>query len=356
MNSRPTLALQCDYAQGCAGSLLSKRDSAPRTPHAVAGAANRPRRPHARRARGIALLVALFVVALVTVLVAGLLDRRGVATARAQAVHRGAQADALVAGLEAFAIAQLRRDRLTDTGRDTRADAWAQPLPATPVQGGSISGELVERNGCFNLNNLVRDGVAQPLWRRRFVQLLLVLELDPAIADSAVDWLDRGGDVEPRGAEDPAYAALKPPYRTADGPFVDISELRLLRGVDADAYATLLPHVCVLPGPTPLNINMATLEIVRALGAERPLDLASAREITREGYANYGSIEEVNAAAEGAGLPPFTLDLTDVGVRSDWFEARARVQLDDIVIDYTSLIERPSARDGRYRVVRRWRG
>ncbi len=37
-----------------------------------------------------------------------------------------------------------------------------------------------------------------------------------------------------------------------------------------------------------------------------------------------GSIEEVNAAAEGAGLPPFTLDLTDVGVRSDWFEARAR--------------------------------
>lgn len=313
-------------------------------------------RPSPRRARGIALVVALFVVALATVLVAGLLDRRGVATARAQSVHRGAQADALVAGLEAFAIAQLRRDRLTDTGRDTRADAWTQPLPATPVQGGSISGELVERNGCFNLNNLVRDGVAQPVWRRRFVQLLLVLDLDPSIADSAVDWLDRGGDVEPRGAEDAAYAANEPPYRTADGPFVDVSELRLLRGIDAEAYAALLPHVCVLPGPTPLNINMASIELVRALGVERPLDLASAREISRDGAANYGSIDEVNAAAEQAGLPPFALDLTDVGVRSDWFEARARVQLEDIVIDYTSLIERPSTRDGRYRVVRRWRG
>ncbi len=309
-----------------------------------------------RHTRGVALVVALFVVALATVLVAGLLDRRGVARARAQAVHRGVQADALVAGLEAYAIVQLRRDRLTDTGRDTRADAWAQPLPATPVPGGSVSGALAERNGCLNLNNLVRDGIVQPLWRRRFVQLLLVLDLDPAIADSAVDWLDRGGGVEPRGAEDAAYAAVAPPYRTADGPFVDVSELRLLRGIDAEAYAALLPHVCVLPATTPLNINTATIELIRALGAERPLDLASARAISRDGSASYGSIDEVLAVAEQVGLARFALDLTEVGIRSDWFEARAVIQLEDIVIEHSSLIERPSTRDGRYRVVRRWRG
>lgn len=313
------------------------------------------RRPR-RGARGVALLTALLIVALAAVLVAGLLDVRGIASARTQAAHRGAQADLLAVALEDYAIAQLRRDRLVDGGRDHPADGWAQPLPPTAVPGGLVSGALVERNGCINLNNLVRNGAPDPVWRRRFVQLLLVLELDPGIADVAIDWIDPGSDPEPRGAEDAVYATLDPPYRAANGPFVDLSELRLLRGVDDEVYTALAPHVCALPARTPLNFNTATVAVVRALGAERPLDERTARELSREGRASYGSVDDVLAAAASARLPPFALDLSDVGVRSDWFEARAQVQLDDIVIDYGALIARPLDRDGRHRVVRRWRG
>jgi general secretion pathway protein K len=311
----------------------------------------------ARRARGVALLTALLVVALAGVLLATQLDQGGLALARTANVQRGAQAAALAQGLEDWAVQILRRDLAID-GVDSAGDLWAQPLPPTPVPGGRIGGRLRDLGGCFNLNNLARDGVADADRVEQFRRLLRALRLDPGIADAAADWVDR--DLQPaalRGAEDSAYLAARPPYRAANRPFAHVSELRLLRGVDAKAWRLLRPQVCALPGtgPTKLNVNTASVAVLQSL-SER-IDEGAARRLAQEGGARYASLEAVDRALDEAGVVDagerqVLLRLLDV--RSQYFAARADIELDAIPFTFGSVIERVDTR--RIAVVARGRG
>src|SRR3546814_7043597 len=74
--------------------------------------------------------------------------------------------------------------------------------------------------------------------------LLIGLNLETRIANQAADYVDRDGEVQQSGAEDVAYAAMRPPARSANRPFTDISELKRLPAVDGRVYAALAPYVC----------------------------------------------------------------------------------------------------------------
>jgi general secretion pathway protein K len=308
-----------------------------------------------RRVRGVALLTALLVLALAGALVAAMLDDGGIALARTANVQRGAQADALSAGLEDWAVQILRRDLAIDSV-DARGDLWAQPLPPTPVPGGRIGGRMRDLGGCFNLNNLAGaqgvDSVQLELLRR----LLLALKLDPGIADAAADWID--ADLMPgaiRGAEDAAYLGLPQPYRAANRAFAEVSELRLVRGVDAEAWRTLAPHVCAVPGPTRINVNTATEPLLRAL-SER-IDPNGARALAQDGGARWQDFAAFRPALERAGvIDPAEQAAIErlVSFRSRHFLARAEIELDGIPFAYRSVIERIDSR--RIAVIARGRG
>ena len=104
--------------------------------------------------RGVALLIALLVVALATILIAGLLDRGGLTAARTRNALREAQARNYAKGLEDYAARVLTQDSHNDDSKDTSADIWAVPLPPTPVPGGDITATMTDLDGRFNLNNL----------------------------------------------------------------------------------------------------------------------------------------------------------------------------------------------------------
>lgn len=302
----------------------------------------------ARRQRGVALLIALLAVALGTIVLAMLLDSSGVALARTRNIARAAQADAYAIGLEDWAIDLLKRDWAQDSGgRDSRGDLWSRPLPPTEVPGGRISGAMSDLNGCFNLNNLDPVTTLAELQLQRFERLLRVLGIDPSRAQAVVDWIDAGADAKPRGAEDAAYAAADPPYRTANRWFADVSELRLVRGFDAETYAKLEPHVCALPAnDSEVNVNTATGPVLMALD-----DLITepvARRMQRDGGAQYSDIRAFIAALAEANV--IVVELPGAGARSYWFVARADIELDGLPMAYASLLER---RDGRYRVISR---
>ncbi len=302
---------------------------------------------HARQ-RGVALITAVLVVAIATLLIAGLLDRGDVALARTRNLTRGAQADALAMGVEDWALAALRQDAITGDGRDTRDDSWAQALPPTPVPGGVISGLMRDLNGCLNLNNLVRGDGADEIELARFTRLLEILKLDPALAPAVVDWLDPNLLPETRGAEDQAYAAARPPYRAANRFMSHISELRLVRGVDDKVYQALLPHVCATPPGSPINLNTASLEVIRALSPN--MDETSARQLSASG-ASYGSVVEFQERLQKLALAPVP-DL-HLDVKSTVFRAQANIELDGIPIVAVSLLQRDR---GRLRVIARGRG
>src|SRR5690606_7233082 len=102
---------------------------------------------HVRRAchrsqRGVALIVALLVLALATVLIAAIIDDGESALARTRNALRAEQTWQLHLGLEAWAGLMLRRDEEQRPGVDTFDDFWAQPLPPIEVPGGRVQGRL----------------------------------------------------------------------------------------------------------------------------------------------------------------------------------------------------------------------
>ncbi|MBN8728575.1 MAG: type II secretion system minor pseudopilin GspK [Xanthomonadales bacterium] len=276
--------------------------------------------------RGVALLVALLVVALAAMLIAGLLARGELAFARTRNALRAAQAEAYAQGLEHYAGQVLLET--WQQGPDTRASAWAMPLPPQTVPGGMISASMRDLGGCFNLNNLGPDVPRRADWRRTFEALLGQLGLDPRIAIAVAAWQDPAAS-----GEDGRYMAATPPHRAHQGPFTHVSELRLVAGVDGAAYARLLPHVCALSPDTRLNVNTAGVPLLQALGLGR----ADAERVWQQGQAQFNDVRSFIGEARTPELTAMQ-DLLDT--RSEWFLARGEVVLDDIPFTFFSVIQR----------------
>ncbi|HCC7936108.1 TPA: type II secretion system minor pseudopilin GspK, partial [Klebsiella pneumoniae] len=104
------------------------------------------------------------------------------------------------------------------------------------------------------------DGTPYPT--NVFVRLLALLGEPPLrasqIAAALGDWTDSDGQPRLNGAEDEVYMAQTPGYLAANQPMQDVSELRLLAGMDAALYQRLLPFVCVQPDDA-LQVNVNTL-------------------------------------------------------------------------------------------------
>jgi general secretion pathway protein K len=320
--------------------------------------ARRPRpRSAPRRQHGVALLTALLVVAIATILIAGLLDRGEVSLARAQNVTRGAQADALALGIEDWALDILRRDAASDSGeRDGRSDLWAQPLPPTPVPGGKITGVMRDLNGCLNINNLVDDqGGVDSIEVFRMVRLVAFLQLDDTLVPAMQDWVDPDfTPIQARGAEDNAYSGARPAYRTANRAMQHVSEMRLLRGMTTDAYAKLSPHVCALPRGSRVNINTATPEVLASLGAN--LDVGTLKGLVQRGV-EFGSVEDFKQQLLDLGLASDDIVEHGLAVYSEYFQARARIELDGLTFTPVALLQRQhQGGDVGLRVIARGRG
>ena len=299
------------------------------------------------RQRGVALLTALLVVALATVLLAGILDDSNSGLARTRNLVRAQQADALAAGLEEWALQVLLRDLANDGPRDYRDDSWAGGIPPTDVPGGKVTGRMTDLGGRFNLNNLVVNGARDAVAAERYARLLRALKLDPAIAESTIDYLDPDIDREIDGAEDQHYLLQDPPRRAANRAMAHASELRLVRGVTREAWAALAPHVVAVPAGTVVNVNTATPPVLMSLA--EGLGEAAAKRLAEN--ARYQDISGFIAELGQLGLPPVTA--AGIGISSEYFLARADLQLDGIPFGYSSIVER---REGRLRVIARARG
>lgn len=296
-----------------------------------------------QRQRGVALLVALLVVALAVILIAALLDRGELALARTRNSLRTEQAEAYAQGLEIYAAQIL----LTTQGQpDTNASPWAQPLPPQPVPGGVIGATMRDMNGCFNLNNLAKNSL-QTVWRDAFERLLRVRGiLDPTLAKEVQDWLD----VNTQSAIDNYYLAQPMPYRAAHRNFAHVSELRLVRGFDGDTYAKIAPYVCVLPAGTKINVNTASVPVLQSLGISQPI----AEKLWNNGHANFNDPGTFTSQAPDIDLDVKGAASDMLDVKSNYFLARGDIQLDGVPFTFHSLIQR-SPING-FQVIARSRG
>lgn len=309
------------------------------------------------RQRGVALIVALLVVALATVLIAGLLDRGELTAARTRNQLRAEQARAYSLGLEAYAAKVLSRD--AENGKtDAGDDIWALPLPPTPVPGGEITATMGDLNGRFNLNNLDPDkksNLNSAVWQDKFSKLLRALKLDPSLTGNIVAWMSTDAASNGANAGDAYYLGQSVPYRAAHREFMHVSELRLVKGIDGDTYATLAPYVSALPAGTTINLNTASVPVLMTL--TQTITEAEAQPIWQQGHANFISVD--GAIKMQPALGGVIECRACYSVQSSYFLAHGEITLDGLPFTFYSLIERraPSlAEPGGIRVLQRSSG
>jgi len=270
-----------------------------------------------RRERGVALLIALILVALAAILATkltfdGWIERRRTISiiATEQAFHFGMGAEALAAdvltqsmqGVQVGANGQSSANGTangaagtagTNTGTGTTptqsgsanqvnlAQAWAQPTQPMPISPddnpegepiGVLQGAIEDMQGRFNLNNLAhvvaQNGqiIQDPQPLQQFQRLLVAVGLEPKWAGIARDWIDADDQPgEPDGAEDSVYTSQTPPYRTGNWPMMSPSELMNMPGFGADRYRKIAPYVTALPTATAkINICTAPAQVLQS--------------------------------------------------------------------------------------------
>jgi general secretion pathway protein K len=252
---------------------------------------NRRRPVGRRKQQGVALIIALILVALATILATKLsfdswLEQRrtfGVLAAE-QALHFGLGAEALAADVLGQA---------PSTQQVTLNQPWAQPTQPLPLTSpedpegepiGSLQGAIEDMQGRFNLNNLahpapnsqVATGIASPIPGagsqfdpiplEQFQRLLVSVGLEPKWACIARDWITPTDiPCSPDGAKDSIYTSQNPPYRTGLYPMMSPSELMNLPGFGADRYRKIAPYVTALPGFTQINVCTAPALVLESV-------------------------------------------------------------------------------------------
>jgi len=221
--------------------------------------------------RGAALIIVLGLVAListwaVTAAYEDMLALRRAENAQDSLWAEQASQSALVLS------AKILRDDSKDSQTDDLDEIWAQDSPPFSIDDGSVFGQIVDTNRFINLNTLVdKNGKAVVEVEKQVKALFTLLELDAALVDALIDWMD--GDDRPHGAggmEDSAY--FDQDYRVKNASLDRWQELRLIRGFDVKTV-NLLASVAVVRGApangfSTVNINTAGANVLMAIMPE----------------------------------------------------------------------------------------
>ncbi|RMX11406.1 general secretion pathway protein GspK [Allofranklinella schreckenbergeri] len=304
-------------------------------PPAAASAAPRPQ-------RGVALLLAMLIVALVASLAASASWQQW-RSAQAEADERAqAQVHWLVRGALDWSKIILRIDATDDRRKAQQADhldePWTVPLAESKLGAflsaerniatdanadlgqAYFSGGMLDLDGRLNLSNLIRhqaiDPAALAQWQRLFEALGLGGDLAQQVAQKYLDATRRDLD---------APVPLAPRC---------IEQLGWL-GLSAEHIALLRPHATILPGRTRLNLNTAS---ARVLAAALPpqAGAATAEKLAAVRMKPFTSLADAQAfMPEGV-----QLDANLFGVASQYFLVAGRLRIDELEIQDQFLVER----------------
>lgn len=300
-------------------------------------------KPHHNR--GVALVTALLVVALATTAAVTMTSRQQLDIRRSANLLQSDQILLYARGVEAWAGQVLRRDR-EDGDRDHLGEDWATVLPPLPVDNGQVAGFMEDRQGRFNLNNLINEGKPDSLALERFRRLLQAVELDPELANALLDWLDDNIDPTfPAGAEDDYYLALEQPYRAGNRLMASSSELLLVEGFGYEGYSKLAPYVAALPERTVINVNTAPATVLMILAEGLSKDEAEKLAAAR-GEDGFGSVADLLKHEVLAGRE---LSSEELGVASDYFMVISDIRIGRVQQRYYSLLNRSA--EGNVRTV-----
>lgn len=346
----------------------------------------KPCAPQAKKQGGIALLVILLIVAIISIVATEMMARLQLNVARTVNIKDNNQAYWYAMGAEQFAKKSLNELKTLSPDNINLGQPWAQVFEY-PIDTGGIRAELIDLQSCFNLNTLgPAASVANPdngeesndepppplnsdsnqpqnpnaaaLNPAQAFFNLLRLSSDnidsftaETVRDSLIDWLDEDSNITGYGAEDADYESLRIPYVAANALLTNKSEIRLINGIDMAYLRDLLPHVCVIPDLTyntmAININTVTEESAHILAAMLNLDVDDVSRIIasrpQDGFANTSDFfSEPNIVA---------LNLTAAQkawfiLKTNYFMLRTKTRYNNATFTMTTIFKLDSGEDG----------
>ena len=288
-----------------------------------------------RQQRGVALITALVVVVICSMIASDMLWSTFLDQRRTESVLVGSQAREYARGAEDWVAHLLRMER-EETEYDHPSQQWAEEITALPLDDhGQLSGYLEDQQGRFNLNNLVDASgqINEPSFRQ-FERLLASLDLNPDIAATVADWIDPDQEpTMPGGAEDSHYLGMDPPYRTADQPIQSLSELRMIEGLDEEDVDLLRPYVTALPTmeQTHINVNTAPPRVIASM-ADNLTEMEAQTLAGSQREQGYSDVQEFLNAAPNIDV--------EVDVYTNFFKLQGEITVGGTSVSMYSLLAR----------------
>jgi general secretion pathway protein K len=215
------------------------------------------RRMH-RPVRGAALLMVLWLVAMLTAVIGAFALTARIEYLQGRVLSQGVLADqAARAGLEYAMTRVVDMEPTRQWLPDGREYPWE-------FAGAEVTVTVVDESGKVDLNGADLDLVAnlmQAVGAERNVARKL--------AAAVMDWRDSDVLTQPEGgAEDADYESEDLPYGAKDAPFETVAELRLVLGMTSELYEKLEPHLTVYSGQGRPNEQYASAEVLKAMGID----------------------------------------------------------------------------------------
>ncbi|WP_448244527.1 general secretion pathway protein GspK [Pseudoxanthomonas mexicana] len=214
--------------------------------------------------RGAALLLVLWLVALLTALVGAYALTARIEALQGRVGSRGAMAQEIArAGMEYALVRVADRNPETHWQPNGRAYAWR-------FDGHDVQVRIIDETGKVDLNQ-----ADVPLLSRLMQALGEPPDASDALAAAIVDWRDADDLGQPvGGAEDGDYAAAGRPYGAKDAPFETITELEQVLGMTPDLYARLEPFLTLYSGRGQPDATYAQGPVLVAMGMDATAWLA----------------------------------------------------------------------------------
>lgn len=307
---------------------------------------------HYQQQRGIALVMAIMIVALAAITATAITVANQRQTIRTNNLLLRDQAFNFAVSAENFAIRILNEDS-EDNDSDNLEEAWYNegeaiilPIDFANIQNSDrfyIEGQLSDIQSRLSINSILSFPKNNPDQTRTptLANLFNTLNIDTTIEnivfqDSLQDWLDSDDEtVSINGAEQYYYLGLEQPYQIANQEIHHLSTLKQVRGFDNLAkqeYDKLKKELHAARQTQQLNINTASDNILDSIGLN---ENTIATIVEKRPYDNVADFIKDTNAQSG-----ITFSADDFTIESTYFLLEVTAVMDQVRLPIHSMIER----------------
>jgi general secretion pathway protein K len=288
--------------------------------------------------QGAALITALFIMAIIAAASVAMMIQTEVSIR---------QTNTIIDYHRAYFYSELVQDWARDNlladlqSKSTPIDVFPKIYQKTEIPGGYFTGQILDMQGKFNINNLNAS------LKARFTNLLTAVVpniQNPAVlTQNIIDWLSPTDD----SAVDQAYQKAGLTYKVEHRSMVNITQLRQVLGMTQPIYQALLPYVTALPTfGTTINPNTAAAPVLLMLADG--LSLSTAQDIAQAAPFNTDGDFYNNPVVKNHGIGG------GASTQSQYFLSNALVKLGDQTLLLNSLLYRTTINNNQPAVLVYW--